>query len=259
MNTFKALVSGVLFAASVVIFGLWSPLSLDVVAALVISGTLGLAIGDIFLLNAYIRMGAARTLILFGFQPLFLGAAAHWLFNQPMSGLRFLAILFFMACLFTFSLEKYRQEGHWEIRGLVFALVGVLFDNSGVLLSRWAFDQVPNMTAFQANLFRCSGAVFFFAVMALVRPIHFRSQWRALSPRARKLALVSAFLGTYLSLFLYLTAIKIGHLASISALGVAGPIITSAMECAYYQRAPSRYLLTALLFFMMGFALLMWI
>jgi drug/metabolite transporter (DMT)-like permease len=226
-------------------------------AALVASGILGLGIGDIFLLNAYARMGAARTLILYGFQPFFIGALSYFFFGQELAGQRMVAVFFFVGCLFTFSLEKYRQAGHWEIPGLVAALVGVAFDNCGVVLSRWAFDQVPAMDALQANFLRCSGALAFYAVFAQVRRVDLAKGWRKLDRGGKKLAFISAAMGTFLALFLYLTAVKIGHLASISALGVVGPILTSAMECAYYRKAPSKYLLTALALFLGGFSLLM--
>lgn len=259
MNAFKAGVALILFVATASVFGLWMSLPWTVLGALVMSGILGLAIGDIFLLTAYARMGSARTMILYGFQPFFLGVAGHFLFNQPMEWLRVTAVLFFVACLFIFSLEKYRSEGHWEIPGLLAALVGVMFDNTGVVLSRWAFEQVPSLDAFQANVWRCVGAVAFFLLFALVRPVQLRGGWQRLTPQGRVLALTSAALGTYLSLGLYLTAVKIGHLMTLSAVGVAGPLISSAMECAYYKKRPSIYLLTALGFFVAGFAILTWL
>lgn len=256
MNAFKAIVAWFLFGATILIFNLWIELPPKVVAALVISGVVGLGIGDVFLLNAYARMGAARTLILYGFQPFFIGIASFFIFGQEFGGSRLLAIFFFVGCLFIFSLEKFREVGHWEIKGLLAALVGVMFDNAGLILSRWAFDQAPDLSAFQANFVRCSGALVFFALFARVYAVNLRTGWQKLNPSGRKLAVISVFLGTYLSLFLYLTAIKIGHLASLSALGISGPIITSAMECAYYRRAPSRYLLAALALLLAGFAVL---
>ncbi len=256
MNAFKALVAWVLFAGTILVFNLWVQLPSKVVWALLASGVLGLGIGDIFLLNAYARMGAARTLILYGFQPFFLGIASYFIFGQDFGGYRLLAIIFFVGCLFTFSLEKFREAGHWELPGLAAALTGVLFDNAGVILSRWAFDQVPEMTAFQANFVRCSSALVFFFIFSRFYAVNLAAGWRKLTPGGKRLAVISACLGTYLSLFLYLTAIKIGHLASLSALGVTGPIITSAMECAYDRKRPSKYLITSLGLFAVGFAIL---
>lgn len=256
MNAYKAGLAWLLFGLTLLIFNLWVQLPWPVLSMLLASGILGLGIGDIFLLKAYARMGAARTLILYGFQPFYIGITAHFLFGQEFGGSRLLAILFFVGCLFTFSLEKFREAGHWELPGLLAALVGVIFDTTGVIMSRWAFEQVPAMDSFQANFVRCTGAVIFFLIFSRVMPVNFKEGWKKLGPGGRKLAFISVCLGTYLALFLYLTAVKIGHLASLSALGGAGPIITSAMECAYYRKRPSKYLLTALLLFLIGFAIL---
>jgi DME family drug/metabolite transporter len=256
MNTFKALIAWVCFGASVWIFGLWTPLSAGVWIALLVSGGLGLALGDIFLLTAYARMGSARTLILYGFQPVFIGIGAHFFFHQDISWTQGWAVLFFLGCLFVFSLERFRSEGHWEIYGLLAALVGVLLDNCGLLISRWAFDQTLEMNALQANLVRCSGALFVFLLIGRVRAVGLVSGWRALNPKFRAMAVLSSFLGTFLSLFLYLTAVKIGHLASVAALGGVGPILSSGMECIYTRKAPSVYLLSALALFVVGFSLL---
>lgn len=256
MNVFKASVAWICFAAVTLIFHMWVGVGFQVFLALFISGLVGLAIGDIFLLSAYARIGSARTIILYGFQPLFIGIAAHYVFGQEMSGLRLLAVFFFMACVFTFALEKFRRHKHWEIAGLSMALIGVLLDNTGVILSRWAFDQAPAMNAFQANLIRCTGALVFFCAFGAVKRVHLVSGWRKLQASERGLALMSSFLGTFMSLFLYLSAVKIGHLASIAALGVAAPILSSAMESLYLKKAPSKYLLIALGLFISGFVLL---
>lgn len=252
MNAFKAALAWIFFVIAAAAFRLWVPLEPKVIAALIASGVLGLAIGDIFLLTAYARIGAARTLILFGFQPFFLGVAAHFIFGQQFDWLKALALVFFLFCLFTFSLEKFRQEGHWEWIGLVAALVGVLFDNSGLLLSRWAFDQVPDLSAIQTNIWRCGGAFAFFLIFGQAKHVGWKAGWGKLTPQWKRLAVFSVFLGTFLSLLFYLTAIKIGHLASISGVGMAGPMISAVFECIYYRKRPTWYLIVALGFYFTG-------
>lgn len=256
MNVFKAIVAWTCFAIATALWGDWASLGATQWIALIVSGILGLAIGDIFLLTAYARIGAARTLILYGFQPLFVAIAAKVLFDQDISWRVALAVVFCMACMFTFSLERMKRDGHWEIFGLLAALLGVLFDNSGLILSRWAFDQAPDMTAFQANLIRCSGALIFFLIFSSVKNLGLKAGWLRLGARGRGLAILASFLGTFMSLFLYLTAVKIGHLASISALAGAGPIFASAMECVYLRKWPSKYLMAALILFASAFAIL---
>jgi drug/metabolite transporter (DMT)-like permease len=255
MNVFKASLAWVCFGITSLIVG-WAVIGPKAAAGMFASGVLGLGIADVFLLYAYARIGAARTLILFGFQPLLLSVEGHFLFHQDMSWGALVAVVFFMACLFTFSLERFRHEGHWELIGLAAALIGTLLDNSGVVLSRWAFDATPALSAFQANLIRSTGALMFFAVFGRFQKVHFVAGWKKLGARGQRLAFLAAFLGTFVSLCLYLTAVKIGVLGSISALGAAGPIFTSIMECIYLRRMPNRFLSIALGLFVIGFLIL---
>ena len=139
MNCFKCIVAFAFLALTIPITTGWTPASFESLTGLVLSGFIGLNLGDLFLLNAFAKLGAARTLMVFGFQPLFLGFAAHLVFGQKFNPHSLLAVFFLIACLTTFALERFRQERVWGVNGLIYALIGVSFDASGVLLSRAAF------------------------------------------------------------------------------------------------------------------------
>jgi drug/metabolite transporter (DMT)-like permease len=257
MNCFKAVLALIAFAVVVPLVTEWHQPSTQSIVFFMISGLIGLNIGDLFLLSAFTRLGAARTLILFGFQPLLVGVGANILFGQTMNPARFIAVLFLIACLFTFSLERYRQNKRWELAGLIFALVGVSFDSCGILLTRASFAASPLVTPFEANLWRCIGAVLGFAAMSFFRPLKLREglmQW----PVKTRVILVAASLGgTFVSLSLYLSAIKIGHLASIAGIAITGPIFATGLETIVHKKPPSRYLLVAFAFFLAGFYVLL--
>lgn len=247
MNTFKAVVCLVLMLLAVLVTRQWAPMSGGVVGALLGSGAIGLGVGDLFLLAAYAHMGASRTLMVFGFQPLLIGIASAPLFGQTVAPLQAVAICFFILCLFLLSFERYRRDGRWEIRGLAFALIGVTLDNSGVLLSRWSFENAPGLESFQANVVRTVGALLVFAIYSRLKPIGLVRHFRALSPRDRLLVLTAAFFGTFLSLSFYLFAVKNGHLASVSAVVLTGPVLAAAVECAVQKRTPSPSLVGGML------------
>ncbi len=257
MNCFKCVVAFAFLAFTIPITTGWHTPSLPSVAGLVLSGFIGLNIGDLFLLNAFARLGAARTLMVFGFQPLFLGIAASLFFSQKFEPRSLIAVIFLIACLVTFALERFRPERVWGLSGLLFALVGVSLDASGVLLSRAAFEHSPHLPPLEGNFYRCFGALLGFALISCFQPIRLFEGYKQLTTiRARALVIAASFAGTYLALLLYLTAIKIGHLASISGIGITGPIFSAALECAIYRRAPSPYLIAAFLFFAGGFYIL---
>lgn len=257
MNYFKTTVCFAGLALAVVFTVDWQPVSLDVACALVISGILGLAIGDLFLLAAYARMGAGRTLILFGFQPLILGLSSWYLFAQPLNSYKLVAVLFFLVCLYMFSLEKFKEHGHWEIVGLLAALLGVVLDNCGILLTRWSFNTAPDMGVIQANFLRASGAMLFFIAMNPILKSRLLKNFLLLNTRERATIFVASIMGTIVSLILYLSAVRVAHLASISAMGVFGPLYSTTIECFLERKPPSYYLIIAMISFVIGFAILL--
>jgi drug/metabolite transporter (DMT)-like permease len=240
-------------------------------AILLLSGAVGLGVGDLFLLDAFVRIGVSRTLMLYGFQPLILGLAAALFFNQSFETHRLIAIAFLIACLMIFSLERYRETRKWEVRGLVMAIIGVSMDSGGVLLTRYAFEQSPQTRPLEGHLIRCAGALVSYALIAFMVHLRRRIQnssettpvigllvnFRRLDLKSRALILAGCFGGTYFSLCLYLTAIQIGHLASISAISITGPMFAALLESIVAKRSPSPYLAAAFIFFLSGFAILL--
>jgi len=246
MSFFKTIICFLLFTVTTFLFSEWTSVPLPVVAALMASGAVGLGLGDLFLLHAFSHIGPGRTLMLFGFQPLFIGILSWYFLNQSLSAYRFLAILFFVICLFLFSLEKFKEKGHWEIIGLLAALAGVVCDNTGVLLTRWSFDEVKALAPIQANFIRCGGALLFYLLASpLLKPQLFM-HFKRLKTWDRSKVILASGAGTFVSLMLYLTAVRIGHLASVAAIGVVGPLFTTTVECVVDRRFPSVYLWAAL-------------
>jgi drug/metabolite transporter (DMT)-like permease len=264
VNEFKALVAFACFvlyvALNTFISGQSFPTlpNLTLITLLMTSGFLGLGVGDIFLLQAYSRIGPGRTLMLFGFQPLVIGFASFLLFDQYLNQTKFYAILSFMCCVGIFSLESFKRSGHWEVRGLVMALLGVFFDAAGVLMSRWCFNQDANLSPFMANMWRCLGALLYFRLYALkmgkTTPI---AIWGALPKKDRLLMILAPVLGAFLSLTLYYKALQFAHLATLSGLAITGTVLSAVFECALEKKWPSRYLIGAFAFFLIGMAILL--
>lgn len=274
MNTAKAAVAFTLLCFTLPVLGMLAgPLVLpsEISAwVLLLSGAIGLGIGDLFLLDAFIRIGVSRTLMLYGFQPLLLGVGAMLMFDQSFDSHRLIAIGFLIACLLIFSLERYRETRSWEIRGLMMAIIGVSMDSAGVLLTRFAFEHSPQTRPLEGHFIRCIGALLSYAVVAAL--IHARrrlkkspdrtpviglfSGFLRLDMKSRSLLLLGCFGGTYLSLCLYLTAIQSGHLASLAAISITGPMFAALLETLIQKKRPSLYLLAAFVFFVCGFYIL---
>ncbi len=270
VNTVKALVAAILLIPTIAFLyatGMTPAVTPDLtsVGLLALSGALGLGIGDLFLLDAFTRLGVSRTLILYGFQPIGLGLVAAIFLGQAFPIGKLVAVIFLIACLIIFSLERYKESGHWEIKGLMNALIGVSLDSTGVFISRVAFDHSPELHPLEGHFIRCLGALSCYATISFFykfrgqpeRRVLLREHWRTLSPAARRWILLGSFGGTYLSLCLYLSAVRIGHLGSITAVGITGPMFAALLEAVLQKKRPSGYLAAAFVAFVIGFAVLL--
>lgn len=235
----------------------WNAMAAPSAGFFFLSGFLGLGVGDYFLFRGYQRLGSARTIMVFSISPLFLTLEGFLFFHQGLSFLQGIAIFLMMACVWTLSFEKFRTDGHWEWKGILFAVMGVLLDNVGVVLSRKGFDLSPGVTAFTANFVRSIGSVLPLLIWGWFAREKAFSRFARLPSKDKGIVVGSAFFGSFLSLTLWLTALKVGHIGGLAGVGSFNPIAASLWEWALLRKRPSIYLVVALLLFLSGFFLLL--
>lgn len=256
VNAYKALLAAAAFALTVTLTTGWLGLGGRPLAGLLASGAVGLGLGDVFLVTAMARMGAGRTLMVFAFQPVVLGALAQAFLGQTLDARQCFAVLFFMLCLTTVADEARRRHGHWDALALAAAGGGMLIDSGGIMLTRAVFDAVPALSAVEGNFYRCLGALGFFALYSRFKPLGFGRHLASLGRRELLLITAGSLVGCYASLLFYLAAIKHGRLAAVSGVAITGTAFASALECLVERRRPSAHLLAAFLFFAAGMAVL---
>jgi drug/metabolite transporter (DMT)-like permease len=259
MKNMVALLAFFLATAGSLLFAGESLRSLSGASALYffLSGFLGLGVGDYFLFRGYQQLGSARAIMVFSLSPVFLTIEGLLFFGQQLNLGQGVAILLMMSCVWPISLEKFKAQGHWEWKGIAFALLGVFLDNVGVGLSRYGFDLSPGTSAFTANAVRCVGSVLPLLVWGFLRRERVFSRFAELRWPDRSLVVFAAFMGSFLSLSLWLTALKIGHIGGLAGVGAFNPIAASLWEWALLRKRPSSYLLLALGLFLSGFFLLL--
>ncbi|HCC47970.1 MAG TPA: EamA family transporter [Elusimicrobia bacterium] len=257
VNCFKGLVAALLFGVTVLAQGGFHGISPETAALFFASGMMGLGLGDLLLVKAFSLMGPGRTMMLFGFQPLMIGVVSYFAFGQALEAGKIYAVLFFIVCLFIFSLESFKKQGHWNARASLYALAGVAFDGLGVLVTRYAFNGSPGLNTVEGNFYRALGALLLFAALSTVKPFHLVSKMKELGRKNLFWITLGSVAGTYMSLMFYLTAVRYsGALAAVSGIAITGTIFGSAFECLAEKKLPSRYLLVSFAFFLGGMAFL---
>lgn len=223
---------------------------------LLLSGFIGLFLGDLFLFKAFSSLGPARTLVLYSFQPFLLGIYGYLFLSQALNGYQALAIFCMIGCVITFLFERKRKEGHWDLVSFGFAFLGIAFDAGGIMLSRQAYEVSPELGSFQANATRAIGAMLGFFILKPTSYARLFNDVKNMKSSERNLALVACLFGTCISLSLYLRALKTAHVATLVAISITGPVWVSLIEHVRHKTWPNRYLWFAFFLFFAGFALM---
>ena len=253
MNATKAIVASVLFGAIVFVTSGFHEIEIGNFWLFFISGFIGLGIGDIFLLKSFKEIGPGRTMLLFGFNPVIVGVLSYLFLNQTLDQSKLIGIIFFIVCIIIFSVENFKINKSWGLAGLSFAFVGMAMDATGILITRMAFDQNAQLTSFEGNFYRCIGAIISYLIIRFFINFHFTKHFKDSSNKTRIYIFVGAILGTVISLSFYLKAIQIAdNLATVTAISITSVLFSGLFECIWTKKMPSKYLLTALVFFLIG-------
>jgi drug/metabolite transporter (DMT)-like permease len=128
----------------------------------------------------------------------------------------------------------------------------MFLDAIGITITRVGFDMNNSLTAFEGNLYRCFGALAAYFIISFFFPIQFKQRFFSLSHSSKLMVSIGALFGTFISLALYLEAIKTAHLASISAIAITSVMFSSIFESIWERKLPSKYLWIAFVSFGFG-------
>jgi drug/metabolite transporter (DMT)-like permease len=229
------------------------PLVLSTLPVFVFSGAVGLFVADHFLCEAFSKIGAARTLMIFSFAPLFVAFWCFLFFDERLDFQKFVAILFFIACVMTISFERLKKEGSWEVVGLLFAFSGVVLDGLANVITSYGFRAAPENGVFSVCALRATGAFLAFLLLTPFIKVRLVGHFKKLSSRDKWIVLLAAFVGTFLSLTLWISAVKMGNLTTLVALSGITPLFAAIFEIARGKTKLSKYLLISFIFYAVGF------
>lgn len=252
MNFVKALIALVLFFVAVMLMNWDFSFSSKVVLLLFFSGLLGLGIGDLALLTALRDLGPARAMMLVAFHPIITGILSYCIFDQSLSMNKMIAIVFMILCILVFSIESLKREGNWGGKGIALVLIAICLDSIGVMMLNEA-KIISGINSFEANFYRCLGAVSFFMVWCCFKPINVWKGFKEQSLKSVMIILVGSFLGTFLALaFIFKAYTTSDSLATISSINISCSIFAALFECIHHKKAPGRYLILSFILMIAG-------
>lgn len=256
INQIKVFTAFIAFLIAMFYTNQLTSVSTTQVSVLFLSGFMGLCLGDIFLFRAFTTLGPARSLVLYSFQPLMLGIYGYFFLSQLFSVNQTLSVICMIVCIFIFMLERNKTTGSWDFRSFIWAFLGITLDAIGVMLTREAYEMNAGLETFQVNVIRCMGALAGFLLLSPKSYIIAAKDFIGLRKREMSLLVGASFCGCFLSLTMYLAALKYAHVGTLTAIAITGPVWVSMLECLYHRRLPNFYLIGAFAFFLTGFYLM---
>ncbi len=239
MNAFKASVSFLVITLLLILNQHVFTASLVEKTYLLVSGFVGLCIGDLFLLEGMKSLGSSRVIMMFGLSPFFTGIGSYFFFNSVLPLKVIFGVCFMVLCFYLLSLERYKASGHWHLKGILMGLTGVLLDDVGQLLTKETFNENLKLNSLEANFFRASGAIIGFIFIHIIyRKINLKREFFKLKPKDKSLVLIASFFGAFLSLYFYLKSVSLGHLSVVSSMAGTGPLFAEIFESVRTKKAP---------------------
>ena len=253
MNLYKSGFSLILFLIAASLTGpLKAPLY--TIGLLLLSGTLGFALGDLFLFKSFTKMGPARTLMIQSFEPLLIALFSFLLLGTQLNGKQYFGLIFLLFCLVCLSLDK-KQKRKFGWRIVPVAIIGIALDGFGVVISKMAFMSHPELTSLQANVYRIAVSVVVMMILTKLRgrPLGFAD----IPKKSLGHLFLGSFFGTFMALGLYLYAISKLHPSVVSGIAGLTPLYASAYEHARDRIWPSPAFVLAIGFMGIGLGFLL--
>lgn len=192
-----------------------------------LSGVIGLALGDAFLFQSYVAVGARLGSLLLALAPIF-GSIIAWIFfGETLTPLQILGVVLALAGIgwVVMSHEEAADtpRGHTQ-RGVFFGVMAGLGQAVGLVLSKQGMR--GDFSPFQANAIRMLAAAIFIWLWAM-----FEKQARATieiirkQPKALQLIALGAVVGPVLGVSASLLAIQHAEIGVASTLMALPPVI----------------------------------
>jgi drug/metabolite transporter (DMT)-like permease len=221
LNINRMLLASVLLYVTIMIGGFSLSLSSSQITNLVISGIIGLVLGDSFLFKAFQSIGARVSMLLMSLSPAMSSVLAYFFLGENLSFFGFLGIAVTIFGIGLVVLDRSEvPETKFKINklGIIYGLLGALGQAAGLIFAKFAFQE-GEVNKMVATFIRIISSVLILLVIALMvkrykNPVKLYKE----NPKALGSTIIGTVLGPYLGITFSLIAIantKVGIAATL--------------------------------------------
>lgn len=216
---------------------------------LLVSGVIGITLGDSAYLQALQHLGPRRTLLLATLAPPMVGLIAWGVLGETLAWTAWLGILLTVAGIAWVILERTPDSAPaFDLKlGLLFGFLAALSQSVALVLSRVALTRT-SVDSLQSTILRLAAAVVVLAVWSLLRrkPLLSRTVFQA-QPHLWATLGAATFIGTYLAMWLQQVSISLAPAGIVQTLLSASPLFILPIAALQGQKITPRAVLGALL------------
>ena len=228
LNINRMILASVLLYVTILIGGLSFALSSSQVINLVISGIIGLVIGDSFLFKAFQKIGARVSMLLMSSSPAMSSVLAFFFLGESLSFFTLVGISVTIFGIGLVVLERSElPDAKYNIDrvGIIYGLIGAFGQAAGLIFAKFAFEE-GEVNKFVATFIRILSSVLILLLAAIItrrykNPVKLYRK----EPKAFSATIVGTILGPYLGITLSLVAIAYTKVGIAATLMSTMPII----------------------------------
>lgn len=245
-NRWRMAVSTLILGLLATFSGGWQALDMEALVPLVLSGFIGIFIGDAALFTCMNRMGPRRAGLLFACQSVFAALLGFAIHGERLAGLKLVGFLCVFAGVFMAILlgRKKVQQHKWEvIHGSIaiaigLGLIAALAQAVGSLIAKPVM-QMNQVDPFSAAFVRTLTALIANFVLLGLMPRQVKTQNR-ITWKIFALTSFGGFISMGIGMSLVLYALQEGDVGLVSLLSSTTPIMLLPMLWIYTKQAPNR-------------------
>ncbi|WP_162047503.1 DMT family transporter [Vibrio taketomensis] len=238
--------ASIILASMALITGGWSTVTLPSISAMVISGLIGIFIGDTALFSCLNRMGPRQAGLLFSCHAVFSAVLGYFLFSEHMTTLELLgaSLVFAGVVLAIFFGRKGQQNNQLETIngstwvGIALGLLAALCQALGGIIAKPTM--LTDIDPVAASAMRMMSA-FIAHSLLLLTGARIAKATHAINRNVFLLTAFNAFLAMAVGMTLILYALQEGNVGMVALLSSTTPIMLLPILWIYTKRCPNRY------------------
>jgi len=257
LNINRMILASLFLISTIFIMGYGFDLSKSQFINLVISGVIGLVIGDSFLFKSFQLIGARISMLLMALSPGMSTILAFIFLNERITALGILGIFITISGITLVVLErntgsKYKISG----LGIFYGFMGALGQAAGLIFAKFAFTE-GHIVAFVATFVRIFSSIVIFLPLALLLK-RYKNPYKIYrkNKSAFGATLLGTILGPYLGITFSLISIEYTKVGIAATLMTTVPIIMLPMVKYIYKERLSWRAITGAVIAVLGIALI---